>query len=169
MTTPAFDCTRCNGSGCYECVPEPTPANECRHCKVAEAQGATHVHPANEWREEFDEKFGVFFNMTAEYHIDMDLAIKQYIQNLLTTRDSYWEKKIEEEISKVDVWTDGELDVKYEIKERLLDQQSAHLVERLEAKKATDENIEPRGGMCVEFADGYNEGLHQAIDIVRNK
>ena len=30
MTTPAFDCTRCNGSGCYECVPEPTAAKEWR-------------------------------------------------------------------------------------------------------------------------------------------
>lgn len=32
-----------------------------------------------EWEKEFNETFGVFFNLMGEYHIDMDEAIKAFI------------------------------------------------------------------------------------------
>lgn len=41
------------------------------------------------------------------------------------------------------------------------------LCDLLEGKRATDADIEPRGGMCVEFADGFNDGLYHAQALIR--
>jgi hypothetical protein len=76
MTTPIFDCTRCNGSGCYECVPEHTPANE--------------------WREEFYKIISeTVLRKDENWATKNEKDIEIFIQNLLTTYSAHCNKQLE--------------------------------------------------------------------------
>jgi hypothetical protein len=115
--------------------------NECRHCKVAEAQGATHVHSANEWREEVERLIP----------LHKKLAYFDFLKDSPVYNDPDCDCSLYGHL----------VDVVDKIVIEALDQRTARIVERIEGLKY----VEPQG----DRGKLYNQVLDQIIDIINNK
>lgn len=115
-------------------------ANTCRHCKVAEEQGATHTHPTNEWRKEFDQMKLTQHAVTGDSLNAVMPNLKNFIQNLLDIHSAHLVEKIEREKRSIEV---SEIEV------------------------VRCDYVDGKEYYSACLNSEYNQALDQAIDIVK--
>lgn len=99
----------------------------------------------------------------ASDYIDLDSMAKK------TPKPSgNWEYKLEQ------AWANGDLESDFSNNisvEKVIEHFRSLLREKageIRGMKTKEEDIEPRGGMCVEFADGHDHGIEKAARIIES-